>query len=342
MRTIAVVVGLVSILELAGSGSAQAAKAGLEIYTEEGAPLTAQQEWLSALAGAGVENLQIRPQRATDKPAIETRGTPANPSYMVTGALTRSGELMLPGARFRLNEAGRLARWLEDVARMGPSLTEEKTAFGLTARQYAQIQKELAEPVGAPTKDRSRREVIEIISRRLTSPLRIDAGQLQSLGADPITVELGGLSCGTVLAYVLRAPGLAMVPAPAPGGAVEYRVVASQPGLKIWPVGWETEKTLQQVLPDMFEFLKIDVQGVPVTEVLDAVQKRLNAPVLLDQNALARYGIEPEKVTVSLPPGRTSYNLLLRKVLSQAKLKYEIRVDEAGKPLVWVTTLKPL
>ncbi len=39
---------------------------------------------------------------------------------------------------------------------------------------------------------------------------------------------------------------------------------------------------------------------------------------------------------------RTTHNRLLGKVLSQAKLKYEVRVDEAGNPLLWVTTLKPL
>ena len=36
-----------------------------------------------------------------------------------------------------------------------------------------------------------------------------------------------------------------------------------------------------------------------------------------------------------------SYSQALRRVLSQAKLKYELRVDEADKPFLWITTIKP-
>jgi len=81
---------------------------------------------------------------------------------------------------------------------------------------------------------------------------------------------------------------------------------------------------------------------VPVTTVLEAIAKRLKLPVLLDHSALARHGIEPDKKKVNSPQSRTTSNQLLRKVLSQAGLKSEVRLDEAGKPFLWVTTVKPL
>ncbi len=336
-----VAIAVVAFGWMIGVRAAEAARVELEVYTVGHLSLTAQQEWLRELARAGVEGLRIREGQAGDQPGIETRGSASSPTYVVTGALS-GGELVLPGARFRLGETARVARWLEDVARTGPSMFEKKTAFGLTAAQFAQVQKELAQPVGALTKGRSGREVVESIASRLASPLRIDGSQLRALEGEKVETELGGLSCGSVLAYVLRPVGLALVPDSAGGSGVAFRVVDSQPGLKIWPVGWAPEKRLQQVLPTMFEFFNANVEGVPLGQVLEVIGQRLKTPVLLDYNALARYDIHPEKVTVSAPPGRTSYNLLLRKVLGPAQLTYEVRVDEAGKPFLWITSVRPM
>lgn len=318
-----------------------AARVELELYADRSAPLTAQQEWLSALAQAGVENLRIHTQTPGDKPGIETRGTEASPVYVVTGALSAHGELLLPGARFQRGEANRLASWLADLGRLGPSHSQPKTVFGLTAAQFEQVQKSMALPVAFATKGHGGREVVENIARQLPSPLRIDAGQLQAMEGVSITAELSGVSCGTALAYVLRPAGLAMVPV-AVNNTVEYQVLSPARGADIWPVGWETEKTLQKALPAMFEFFNANVEGVPVSRVLDVISQRLKTPVLLDQNALARYDIQPDKILANAPQGRTSYNLLLRKVLSPAHLKFEVRVDEAGKPLIWVTSVRPI
>jgi len=64
--------------------------------------------------------------------------------------------------------------------------------------------------------------------------------------------------------------------------------------------------------------------------------------VLMDQNALARHGIDPSKAMVSIPVGRTTYSIALRKLLFQAGLKFEVRLDESGRPLLWVSTVKPV
>jgi hypothetical protein len=59
---------------------------------------------------------------------------------------------------------------------------------------------------------------------------------------------------------------------------------------------------------------------------------------LLDHNALARGSVNMnKKVTLSEP--NTFYARALDRLLFQAKLKYEVRVDEAEKPLLWITTL---
>ena len=75
---------------------------------------------------------------------------------------------------------------------------------------------------------------------------------------------------------------------------------------------------------------------------MQAIGARLKVPLLLDHNALARYGIEPDKVNVSVPRGKTTHSLILQKILFQARLKSELRVDEAGTPFLWITSLKAL
>jgi hypothetical protein len=72
-----------------------------------------------------------------------------------------------------------------------------------------------------------------------------------------------------------------------------------------------------------------------------AIEGRLNVPFLYDHNNMARDRIEPSQINVSLPAGRTFYNKILRQLLFQAKLKADLRADEAGKPFLWITTIRP-
>lgn len=319
-----------------------AGRVELQVFVDERAPVTARHDWLRELSRTGIGNLRIRAKQPGDQLGIETRGTEGLPVYVVTGALMPGNELVVPGARFRLTEATRLARWLDDLAQQGPpAQREQKTALGLAASQFERVHQELAQPVGFSTKDATRREVVDRISKRLQLPLRIEPGAAAALGTDPVSAELEDLSCGTALAYALRAPGMCLVPRPAAAG-VELAVVASQAGREIWPIGWEPEKPLPQLVPGLYEFLNVNVQNVSIATVLDAISQRAKLPVLIDQNALARHSLDPGKATANLPQSRTTYSLALRKILFQGGLKHEVRVDEAGKPFLWITSIKPL
>jgi len=339
------IVSMTSVLLLATAGSGHAAgRVELELATEPRVPITAQQDWLRRLSQAGVKNLRIRGMRGADQPRIVVGGTGDSPIYSVTGIVTSGGEVLLPGARFRPTDAVRLARWLDELAQYGPSDGRpQKSAFGLHARQFEQVRKDLSREVGFSTAGLKRREVIDGIAKRLILPLRIEPRLLHSIGDDDVVAEeLSSLSCGTALAYAIRPMGWCVVPRESGAGGLECAVVKARPDMEAWPIGWEPEKRPGEVLPALFEFLNANVQGVAVPQFLDAMRERLEVPILLDHNALARHGIEPEKSVVNLPLNRTSYTLLLRKTLYQAGLKYELRVDEAARPFLWVTTLRPI
>jgi hypothetical protein len=306
-------------------------------------PITAQQEWLQRLSQAGAANLRIRGQQPLDQVGIVVGGTEQTPVYSVTGVITSSGDVLLPGARFRSNDAAGLARWLDDLARFGPAdQRPQKSAFGLTSQQFEEVHKQLSQTVGLSTKGVSRREVLERIGSRLVLKLQIEPGLVKTIADDDtVAEELSSLSCGTALAYAARPLGWCLVPRDSPRG-LECVLTKAKPGMEAWPVGWEPEKRPGEVLPGLYEFLNVNVQGVTATQLMDAVGERLKVPVLLDHNAVARHGLEPDKALVNLPPARTSYALLLKKGLYQAGLHHELRVDESGKPFLWVSTIKPL
>ena len=330
-------------LPAASEELAQAAgRVQLDLVRDARASLMASQQWAAALGKAGIRGVRIRSATAGDEVGIAVRGSKESPLYVVTGIVKSSDELVLPPGKFKRRDAARLAQWVEDLAKFGLSGGQPaKSAFGLSRDQFERLHQELSKPVDFSTRGQPRGNVVERIAGRLSLPVRVDRKMAKMLAADEVGEELSGLSCGTVLAYVLRPAGLCFVPRQV-GRGIECVVVKAQPGLEIWPVGWKPQKPRPKVLPALFEFRNVNVQGVSAARALEAIGKRLKVPVLIDHNALARHGIEPDKTIVSHPQSRTTYSLALRKILFQARLKYEVRVDEAGKPYLWVSTIKPV
>jgi hypothetical protein len=301
------------------------------------------QDWSQLLGKAGIRNFRFRVVQDTDKVGIETRGTDQSPIYVVTGVVSSRDELMLPGGRFRRSDMARLAQWINDLAEHGPVVArQKKAAFGLFPAQFDKVRAELAVPVGFATRRQTGRQIVERIAEGLKSPLKLDAEAAESLAGSTLDEDLSGLSAGTVLAYVLRSAGYGLAPqATGHEPGVTYRVVRLQADIEVWPVGWPSEKSPQQAIPALFEFHNVNVQNVSAATALEAIGKRLHTAVLLDYGALTRHGIDPVKLTISLPSARTTYSQALRKLLFQARMKYEIRYDEAGTPLLWVTSIKP-
>lgn len=298
--------------------------------------------WMELLGQAGAVGVRMRAPLPTDRLGLEVQGSAERPVYVVTAMLTPQGELILPGGRFRRSDAALIGRWIKDLAENGPpDRREARGAFGLTAAALEQVHKQLAQPLLDATQDKSRWEVARAIGRQLQTTLVLSAAQQQVLEADKVTEELVGLSCGTALAFVLRPAGLSLIPQ-ARGSQIGYAVVAAERGVQVWPVGATPEKPPRDVLPALFDFLPVNIQNVSAKTAIDAIGKRLQVPVLIDHNALARHGIDADKVNVALTPGKSTYSLILQKVLFQARLKMEVRVDEADKPFLWITTLKPL
>jgi hypothetical protein len=297
--------------------------------------------WIRVLSQAGVENVRMHSGDASQQPRIEVQGTADRPVYVVTGLLTSRSELVLPGARFSLADSARIAHWMSDLAANGPpERREPRGAFGLTAKQSELVAKALSPAVGFSTKGKPRDQVVRQLASTLQPAPTVSDGAWGVLGNDPVAEELSELSCGTALAYVLRLAELCLVPRSA-GEQVAYAIVPADQSIQGWPVGWPAEKPAREVVPLLFEFLNVEIKGVAASTAMEAIVGRLKVPLLVDHAALGRYGIDPAKVMVTLPTGRSTYSLILQKTLFQARLKFELRLDDAGKPFLWITTIKP-
>jgi hypothetical protein len=331
---------LLSIILFAAAPAKGGGTVELELVGDARGSAMLFQEWAQALGKAGIRNVRLRVVEESDKPGIDVQGTAERPVYVVLGIVESRDVLVLPNGRYRRGDLGRLAQWLKDLAERGPNAgKEEKGAFGLTARELARFRKDLAAPVGFNTRGMTRQRAVEKIAGQLKLPLMLDADAAQALADDKVEDDLSEVARGTALACMLRPAGYGLLPRVA-GGEAAHAVVKAAPGREAWPIGWESDKPANEALPALYEFHSVNLQNVPAARAIDAIAKLLKAPVLVDHYALARHKIDLAKVTVSLARSRTTYSIALRKLLFQARLKFDVRYDEGGTPFLWITTLK--
>ncbi len=313
-----------------------------ELVTRPGLPLTASQQWYKALTGLGISGLQIRAAQPGDEADIHQQGSKAAPQYKVVGILTADNVLHVPGGTFKPGDVGRLRTWLDKLGDEGAEgVTARRTAFGFTPRQLGEVTDDLKRPVTFSTKGLSAAKAVERIGKSLKLPLELDETARSELARVKVADELSGITSGTALAALLRPAGLVLRPERPRGGELRYRVEKAQKDRESWPVGWKPSSAASKPLPELFEFLQVEIKETSVSDALDAIQGRLKAPFLFDRNAMALYGIDPATVQAEVPDKRMTYSQILGKVLMQARLKYELRLDEADKPFLWITSVKP-
>lgn len=313
----------------------------LEISTEPGSLGTSAREWTDLLTKAGFSTVRLRGGKAGDSLTVQKRGSDASPTYFVTGALTADNQLLLLKGRFGLGDRAKIEAWLAKIRESGEEgVTIKPAAFGLLPKQLVAVHEALAVPVAFSTRGKLPRDVAKQIADTLSLKFITDAaGQAALATPEPVADELQGLTAGTALAATLRPLGLVLVPEKT-GSDLRLRISDSQAVKENWPIGWPVKSNPGQTLPGLFKFLDVEVQKTPLAEALAAVAGRLKTPYLIDHNSVARRSIDLNQ-KVDLPKGQTYYNRALERLLIQAKLKYDLRIDEADKPFLWITAGGP-
>src|SRR5262249_1411987 len=124
-----------------------------------------------------------------------------------------------------------------------------------------------------------------------------------------------------------------------PDGTVELSVTAADEAGGVWPVGWPPVKSPSETTPTLFDFKFIDLDEEPLDGVLEAASGVIGIPILIDRPALQSRGIERAEVKISHPRKRTTWITALKSFTYKAKAKFEVLIDEAGRPFLWVVPL---
>lgn len=342
-RTVAIVLfiswfGSAELL-LAQSGTSKRRVITLQISAEARARIGSQQQWLEMLQDVGANRVVSKTGR-TGTPSVEETETSGATLITVTGFIV-GNKLALPGGNFSIGDKTQIRALLRKLRDDGAKVAmAEKKAFGLTSEQLVGLHEQLAKVVEVSTKGQNAGDTIGVILRGAgISPVLDRHARAALSGNEKIAEELKGISTGTAIATIARPLGLALQPKREQGKPMEVRIVDSKAADENWPIGWPIELPPVAVEPKLFQKMPIEIRNFPLNDVLDAVEKRAGVPFFYDHNTLAREGLELANVKVTLVQKKVTLKVAISKMLNQSKprMSEEIRVDENGKPFLWIT-----
>ncbi len=314
----------------------------IELITEKGFPIGGEHKWIQMLRDLRLTNTRIRRAREGEEPAVENRGSETNPRYFVRGVLTGRNRLVLPGKTFSASDRGGIAGWFRELKDRGiRAVGEPKVKYGLTSKEMVSLLEALAKPVPIDPYDRPVRDVVKQVSTVTGLEVKANPKARAALATRQNCLDhMQGVSAGTVLTASVRLLGLVAVPRPGPQGKTSLELVPADEAKEFLPVGWPAARSPGKHAPKLFKYAPVAIDDTPLNEVLDAIHGRVEIPFLYDHNNMLRQRIDPTQVRINLPRQDIYYKKLLDKVLREALLKSDLRMDEAGEPILWITPLK--
>jgi hypothetical protein len=312
-----------------------------ELLTEPGFPLGGERRWMESLQHIPNVRLRVRPARGGEPPLVNPITPDSKSHFQVQGILTAQNQLRLVGGTFRLEERRRIEEWIERLGSDGArNLDAPRGPFGLTEDQLLSAQEALQRPVPFSTQGMAMSDFLRQSKGLIPLDMEADgSARAQLVGGPAVSSELQGMSAGTALAIAMHERGVG-VTLRRTGGTTRVVLVDPAQTKEFWPAGWPVERAPRQTVPSLFNYLNVEINDTPLTEALEAIQQRVEARFLFDRPALNRHKIDPREVQVQFNSGRTYYKRILDNLLYQAKLRSEIRMDDAGEPFLWITTIK--
>lgn len=313
----------------------------LELTTgDEGVGIRAQR-WHQIFDKLDVA-LTIRRGTSSDKYGLtEKRFGKGARQVHILGKLDPQGRIVVEERLFTENDVARLTRWLDELREFGAQGTPDgQPAWGLTKDQFGAVHAALSKPLAAEPKDQEFADALKLFQLPPDLPIRLSesaAKILKNKDSSKVGQSLGGVAQGTALAALVSEHGLGFQPRRLRDGAIVLSVEPLSELREPWPVGWPLSQMGPKVAPKLFAFTQIDLQEIELDAVLEAAVDFIDMPILVDRGGLAAKQIDFSMIKVSHPAKRTTWGLALGTLLSQARTKFELLADEAGRPFLWVT-----
>ncbi|MEX0700691.1 MAG: hypothetical protein WD069_01205 [Planctomycetales bacterium] len=318
----------------------------VEVISGDGGLGLAAQQWQQEFAKLGVA-LRVRRALPTDKPGIEEKTYGTLRQVVVTAQLGRDGRIGVNGRSFGPGDSAKLDEWIRELKTYGgQGAPEGQPQWGLSAGQFSQLSQALTLPVAAEVEGRPLEEAVGSLGVPSEHPLRISTAARTWLaneyGRDlAVKQEVMGISRGTALAILLNDFGLGFRPLRTPAGEIELSIEPLTKTTDLWPVGWPPKDRAALAAPKLYEFVTAGFEDAKFTDVLAAMSERTGVPVRIDRFRAAAIDVDVDALQVTYPQRRTTWSLLLRSITVPAKLSREVRIDEAGRPFVWIAPIVP-
>lgn len=339
-----ILASLTALLLTLGAGDhlEAAPRVSFELVTGNGFPLNASRKWIELFKNLEGTNVRIRGARGSEQTTVENVGSETSPSYHVVGILIGDDRLRLLGGDFGPHDRTKIAEWIKKLRSEGvDGLTAVRVAFGLSSEQLVSFHEHVSRPLSFSTKGVRAGDVVRQLVRDLQLPFEVSsAGRAAFARNETVADELNGLTSGTALAATLRPLGLVWRPQKRDDGKVMLSIKDAGESDESWPIGWPIKDTPLATAPKLFESLQVEIRDTPLAQAIEAIQPRVQLPFLFDYNSMARHRVDPATSNIDFPAKRASYKRILDTVMFQAGLATELRVDEAEKPFLWISTTK--
>lgn len=317
----------------------------VELLTKEGAGLYAQ-EWATIFQDLNV-SFSVRRSLLDEKPeTTETTSGISLRDVQVVGRLERDGSATFADRRFTTADIARIRDWINGLKAYGAQGSPQgQPMWGLSKTQFEPLFEALSPILKVEPQSAALNKALDVFTVSRKYPFRFTADATQHLEHDrvPAAVErtYGGLSEGTALAGLLNEFSLGFQPQRTPASKLELAIVPLAARRQVWPIGWPLADDPPKVAPELFKTGDVELNDEPIMDVLQAVGDLIKLPVLFDEYGLKSTGINLKEITVSHKRKRTIWSAALKHVCFQARCKWELRVDEAGHPLLLILTAVP-
>lgn len=326
---------------LVASTSRAADELEIELATARDAPLAAQRGWHDLLESQFPGRVRLRPFRGGEQPQIERPDPGSRGPTRVVAVITGDGALVVPGASFALAQRTRARDWFTALA----SPTSEPTVtgdHGFDPTALDGLRGVLGKPISQVTRGQDRWAVYDRLCEDLGLPVvaetaaEIAIRDRRQAGPDLLADELQHLAHGTGLAVLLDGVELGLRPEVRGAGRFRLVVTPLAGAERIWPVGTALAGSGRDRAPKLFEFVDIDLPAQPFDQAVGWFSARTEVPVLVDRRAVAERGLDLANHLSAIPPKRTAYLMVLRGLAGPARLKLHLRLDDGGRPFVWL------
>ncbi len=312
----------------------------LEVYSSPTTSAVLQHQWLEALSEVQADRVSAKTAR-TPKPGVEESSWGSSKVIVVKGVINNR-KIKLPGKSFSITDKRGIKEYLQGLRADGAKTTlAEKKAFGLTSEQLVDVHSQLAAVHPSSTQNTETGRLLNELIQSLPLAVNLSPAAQSAINSDvKVSNEYKEISIGTVTSIELRRHDLVMRPVPKRGRGVELEIVPTAAAPESWPQGWPSQAVPVKTFPKLFEVTALQLNNVPLDSVLSAIARRLKIEFIVDPAAWGGTPVDLSTIEVTYNKPRSSYSAAVSNILSQSKprLRYDLRLDENGKPFIWITS----